>query len=184
MNARAKNNAPERLVWIDLEMTGLDVEACAIIQAAMIITDFDLNELASVDVTIWQPEATLLQVSPVVKSIHSNNGLLKRVRASDHAIFEAEHKLMEVLSEHVSYQRGYLAGNSVYVDRGFLKKYMPMVEGYLHYRQLDVSSFKMVCQEWLKMQAPKKESTHTALEDIQQSIEELKFLRKECFKQP
>jgi oligoribonuclease len=182
MNTKNKNSAPERLVWIDLEMTGLDPKSCAIIQVAMIITDMQLNELAQIDMTVWQPEATLLGMSPVVKNIHTQNSLLKRVRASDVSVIEAERNLMELLTKHVGYQKGHLAGNSVYVDRAFLKEYMPLLEGYLHYRQLDVSSIKLICSEWYKVKAPKKDSAHTALEDIKQSIEELKFLKKECFR--
>ena len=182
MNTKQKNNIPDRLVWIDLEMTGLDEKTCSIIQVAMIITDMQLNELAQIDMTVWQPETALLNMSPVVKNIHTQNSLLKRVRASDISVVEAERNLMELLTKHVGYQKGHLAGNSVYVDRAFLKAYMPMVEKYLHYRQVDVSSINLLCSEWYKIKAPKKDSAHTALEDIKQSIEELKFLKKECFR--
>ncbi|MES2504326.1 MAG: oligoribonuclease [Myxococcota bacterium] len=184
MNSKTRNLNPQRLVWIDLEMTGLDENTCAIVQAAMVITDLQLNEIASIDMTIWQPDSVLAGMVPFVKNMHTHNGLLKKVRASEVSLQDAERKLMEVLTQHVVYQRGFLAGNSIYMDRLFLRKYMPALEGYLHYRQVDVSSIKILCQEWLKTQAPKKESTHTALDDIQQSIEELKYFRNNCFRLP
>lgn len=181
MNTRNKYTPPERWVWIDLEMTGLDENTCVILQAAMIITDSNLNEIASIDATIWQPEAALLNMVPVVKDMHTKNGLLKKVRSSEMSLSEVEQQFMKILSEHVAYQKGYLAGNSIYMDRNFLRRYMPSIDGYLNYRQLDVSSVKILAQEWCKLKAPKKPSTHTALEDIKQSIEELKFFKTHCF---
>lgn len=182
MSNKNKYTPPERWVWIDLEMTGLDEKACVILQAAMIITDSNLHEIACVDATIWQPEAALASMVPVVKDMHTKNGLLKKVRASDVSLDEVEQQFMGILSEHVAYQRGYLAGNSIYMDRTFLRAYMPSIASYLHYRQLDISSVKILAQEWCKLKAPKKPSTHTALEDIRQSIEELKFFKDHCFK--
>ncbi len=182
MNARNKYTPPERLVWIDLEMTGLDEKTCVILQAAMIITDGNLNEIASIDATVWQPESALLNMVPIVKDMHTKNGLLKKVRSSELSLDEVEQQFMKILSEHVTYQKGYLAGNSIYMDRQFLSAHMPSIDSYLNYRQLDVSSIKILAQEWYKLKAPKKPSTHTALEDIKQSIEELKFFRDHCFK--
>lgn len=184
MNSRNRYTPPERWVWIDLEMTGLDEKTCVILQAAMIITDSNLNQIASLETTIWQPEAALLNMVPVVKNMHTKNGLLKQVRSSEVSLDEAEQQMMKVLSEHVAYQKGYIAGNSIYMDRKFLRAHMPSIDGYLHYRQLDVSSIKILALEWFKLKAPKKPSTHTALEDIKQSIEELKFFRDHCFKSP
>lgn|SRR3989338_6209746 len=184
MVSKNKYTPPERWVWIDLEMTGLDEKHCVILQAAMIITDSNLNEIACVDATIWQPESALASMSPIVKDMHTKNGLLKKVRVSDLSLEEVEQQFMGILSEHVAYQKGYLSGNSIYMDRLFLRKHMPSIESYLHYRQLDVSSIKILAQEWFKLKAPKKPSTHTALEDIRQSIEELKFFKDHCFKSP
>ena len=184
MNARNKYTPPERWVWIDLEMTGLNEDTCVILQAAMIITDSNLNEIASIDATIWQPEAALLNMVPVVKDMHTKNGLLKKVRSSELSLAEVEQQFMKILSEHVTYQKGYLAGNSIYMDRNFLRRYMPSIDTYLNYRQLDVSSVKILANEWCKLKAPKKPSTHTALEDIKQSIEELKFFKTHCFQTP
>lgn len=184
MNAKNRYTPPERWVWIDLEMTGLNEDTCVILQAAMIITDSNLNEIASIDATIWQPEAALLNMVPVVKDMHTKNGLLKKVRSSELSLAEVEQQFMKVLSEHVAFQKGYLAGNSIYMDRNFLRRYMPSIDTYLNYRQLDVSSVKILANEWCKLKAPKKPSTHTALEDIKQSIEELKFFKTHCFQTP
>lgn len=184
MNARNKYTPPERLVWIDLEMTGLDERRCVILQMAMVITDTNLHEISSYSATVWQPEAVLQEMVPVVKDMHTKNGLLKKVKASELSLEQAEQEMMSILSEHVAYQKGYLSGNSIYMDRRFLKVYLPLIDGYLNYRQLDVSSVKILAQEWFKLKAPKKPSTHTAMEDIRQSIDELKFFRDHCFKTP
>jgi oligoribonuclease len=184
MNVRNKYTPPERWVWIDLEMTGLNENTCVILQAAMIITDSNLNEIASIDATIWQPEAALLNMVPIVKDMHTKNGLLKKVRSSELSLGEVEQQFMKVLSEHVAFQKGYLAGNSIYMDRNFLRRYMPSIDTYLNYRQIDVSSIKILANEWCKLTAPKKPSTHTALEDIKQSIEELRFFKTHCFQVP
>ena len=176
--------ANERLVWLDLEMTGLDESTCTILQVAMIITDPGLQEIASADIAIWQPDSSLNEMVPFVREMHTKNGLLKRVRASSVSLKEAQEQLMGLLAQHVGYRKGFLAGNSIYADRRFLQKYMTMLESYLHYRQVDVSSLKILCQEWFgeKGKPPKKVNAHTALEDIRESIEELKFYRAHCFK--
>ena len=184
MNLKNKHQHMSYLIWIDLEMTGLDEKVCSILQVAMVITDIKLNEVANIDIAIWQPESVIANMAPVVKIMHTNNGLLKQVRASNVSLLEAEKKLMNILNKHVTYQKGYLSGNSIYVDRRFLRKYMPTFEGYLHYRQLDISAIKILCQEWYNAKIPAKESAHTALEDVRQSIEELKYLKMCYFKIP
>lgn len=183
-NRNAERRPPIRWVWLDLEMTGLNVETCSIIQAAMIITDPRFNVLATKDIVIWQPESALETMSPFVREMHTKNDLIKRVRASKVSVEDAEKELLELLSKHVGYGRGVLAGNSMYVDRMFLSKYMPTFESYLHYRQLDVSSIKLVSKAWYgkKVETPKKESTHNALDDIKESIAELQHYRLTCFK--
>lgn len=177
----ANNN--DRWVWLDLEMTGLDEKKCVILQAAMIITDPEFNELAVEDIPIWQPESALAEIGPFVRDMHTKNGLLKRVRASQKTVEEAEIQLMTTLTQHVDYRRGILVGNSIYMDRRFLTKYMPSFEAHLHYRQIDVSSIKIACQEWYKeTKFQKPASTHTALEDIRESIAELKHYKKTFFR--
>lgn len=177
------SNKP-RLVWVDLEMTGLDERQCAIIEIAMIITDLRLVELASFDTPIWQPDSVLETMTPVVRDIHTKNGLLEKVRKCKVSLNEAQHSVMQTLTAHVNHNHGYLAGNTIYMDRIFLRKYMPSVESYLHYRMLDVSSFKIVAQSWFgsKGTAPKVQANHTALSDIRGSIEELRFYQQSCFK--
>jgi oligoribonuclease len=171
-----------RWVWMDLEMTGLDDKTCTIVQIATIITDEELNEIASDDIVIWQPESALETMSPFVRKMHTDNGLLDRVRASDVSLEDAERKTMEMLMAHVPFRRGILAGNSIWQDRRFLLRYMPLLEASLHYRQIDVSTLKVMCGAWWgnKGLPPPKKSSHTALEDIRASIDELKYYRAHC----
>ena len=174
------------LVWVDLEMTGLDPKTCAIIQMAMILTDVELQEVAPPwEMTIWQPDSVLESMSPFVRDMHATTGLLQQVRASKTSLEEAEKKAMQVLTEHVGYGNGILCGNSIGQDRRFLYAYMPTFEGYLHYRQIDVSTVKELAGWWYNEKYPKPDSgQHTALFDIRQSLEELRFYRKQIFKQP
>jgi oligoribonuclease len=173
-----------RWVWVDLEMTGLDDEHCHIIEMAMIITDGSMNELAMLEQCIWQPESALETMSPFVRQMHTDNGLLARVRSSRTALAEAEQRAMEVLSAHVPYKKGVLAGNSIWQDRRFLLRHMPVFESYLHYRQVDVSTIKVLARQWYgsKGECPDKPSSHTALEDIRASIAELRWYREHVFR--
>ncbi|QQG34946.1 MAG: oligoribonuclease [Deltaproteobacteria bacterium] len=171
-----------RLVWLDLEMTGLDEHHCHILQIAIIITDFALNELIAADITIWQPKSIIDNICPKIKIMHSNNGLLKKVKSSKISLPDAENYIFQILQKHVPFNKGYLIGNSIHVDRAFLKKHMPILEKFLHYRQIDVSSLKVLCHEWYNMSFHTSIKAHTALEDIRQSINELKYLRTNCFK--
>lgn len=186
MAERSEDTTYDRWVWVDLEMTGLDDASCVILQVAMIITDTNLKVLCEVDLPIWQPESALSSMIPIVRSMHTKNNLLERVRTSEFSLMQAERELMQRLVQHVGYQKGVLAGNSMYVDRRFLQRYMPSFEGYLHYRQIDVSSLKLLSQAWYgqKGRPPKKASTHTALEDIRDSIEELRFYQQNIFRHP
>jgi oligoribonuclease len=174
---------PTRFVWLDLEMTGLDDKTCHIIEMAMIVTDGDLNELAQLEQCIWQPEAALASMSPFVKKMHTDNGLLERVRASTTSLAEAEQKMTEVLLAHVPYKKGILAGNSIWQDRRFLLRHMPTFEALLHYRQIDVSTIKVLSKQWYggAGEAPGKPSAHTALDDIRASLAELRWYRQNIF---
>jgi oligoribonuclease len=173
-----------RWVWVDLEMTGLDDKTCAIIQMAMIITDGEFNELALVEQTIWQPDSVLETMSPFVRKMHTDNGLLDLVRASTVSLAECEQKMMETLLAHVGFRKGVLAGNSIWQDRRFLLRHMPSFEQSLHYRQIDVSSIKVCAKQWYgsKGESPSKPSTHTALDDIRASIAELRWYKQNLFK--
>jgi oligoribonuclease len=172
-----------RWVWLDLEMTGLDDKTCVIVQMAMIITDGALNEIAMLEQTIWQPESALETMSPFVRQMHTENGVINAIRASTIDQAKAEERALEVLTQHVPYKKGVLAGNSIWQDRRFLLRHMPHFEQYLHYRQIDVSTIKVLARQWYgaKGEAPGKASTHTALDDIRASIAELKWYRDHCF---
>jgi oligoribonuclease len=166
-----------RWVWIDLEMTGLDVDSDAILQIATVITDPELRELGCLEQVVWQPDEVLARMAPVVRDMHRKNGLRDRVRASALSLRVAERHTMELLTAHVPYGQGILAGASNSTDRAFLRRHMPSIDGYLHYRHLDVTSFKLACRAWLGEAGlpPEVEATHTALEDIRRSIAELRF---------
>lgn len=179
----SQSKSDERWVWMDLEMTGLDDKTCTIIQIATIVTDVELNEIASLDIAIWQPESALESMSPFVRRMHTENGLLDQVRRSEVSMAEAEERTLEMLVREVPFQKGILAGNSIWQDRRFLLRYMPHLEKHLHYRQIDVSTLKVLVGAWSAQKGlpPKKASTHTALEDIRASIEELRFYRANSF---
>jgi oligoribonuclease len=168
---------------MDLEMTGLDDKTCAIIEQAIIVTDAEFNEIAMLEQTIWQPESVLETMSPFVRKMHTDNGLLNKVRASETSLADAEQKALELLTTHVPYRKGILAGNSIWQDRRFLLRHMPNLEQYLHYRQIDVSSIKVISKQWYgaRGEAPGQASSHTALDDIRASIAELKWYRDHCF---
>ena len=172
------------MAWIDLEMTGLDPDTCVIVQAAMILTDRQLNEVAQpIELTIWQPPSALESMSPFVRSMHERSGLLQQIPRSEVDVQEAEQQLLEILSRHATYRTARLAGNSVWQDRRFLARYMPAFESYLHYRIVDVSSIKEIAGWWYGARYEKpKEGKHTALFDVRQSIEEMKFLRGAAMK--
>jgi len=174
---------PNRFVWLDLEMTGLDDKRCHIIELAMIITDGDLNELAQVEQCIWQPESALETMSPFVRKMHTDNGLLAKVRASTTSQAEAEQAVIDVLLKHVPYKKGILAGNSIWQDRRFLLAHMPNFESLLHYRQIDVSTIKVLSKQWYGPagDAPGKPSSHTALDDIRASLAELRWYKQNIF---
>lgn len=174
------------LAWLDLEMTGLDPDTCAIVQLAMILTDSELKEVAPpLDLTIWQPESVLGTMSPFVRSMHEKSGLLAGVRTSPVAVADAERAAVELLSRHAPFRTARLCGNSIGQDRRFLVKYMPLLDGYLHYRQIDVSSIKEVAGFWFGTQFEKPDNgKHTALHDVRQSIAELAYYRQNVFRQP
>lgn len=171
------------LVWIDLEMTGLEIERHVIVQAALAVTDMAATEEPEVhDFVIAQPEAALAAMDDFVRRMHTRSGLLERVRRSGLHVQEAEDRILDLVAARCGPKEGYLAGNSVWVDRTFLRHAMPRLEGYLHYRQVDVSSFKVMAQAWYGERADfKKEEKHVAAGDIAESMAELRFYR-ELFK--
>lgn len=168
-----------RFVWVDLEMTGLDPDTCAIVEIAVIVTGADLQPIATHERVIWQPDEVLSRMNPFVRDMHTKSGLYERIRASKTGLADAEREVMSLVTKHVPYREGYLAGNSIYQDRRFLARYMPMFEGYLHYRQVDVSSLKVLTQAFHggRFELKKEGKTHTALDDIRGSIAELSHYR-------
>jgi oligoribonuclease len=168
------------LAWVDLEMTGLDPTTDVILQAAVVITDSDLQPLEEKSFDIWQPEDALGSMTPFVRDMHEKSGILHRVRASRQDILEAERGLLERISGWCAYP-AILCGNSIAQDRRFIERQMPGVDRYLHYRMIDVSSFKVLMRMWYGEVAEfsKPESgAHEALFDVHQSIAELRFYRE------
>lgn len=174
------------LAWIDLEMTGLDVERDVILQAAVIVTDASLHVLDELALDIWQPESELDKMSPFVRDMHEKTGLLARVRKSRVDLRRAQESLLGVVARHCSYPAT-LCGNSIWQDRKFLDKYMPGLAGYLHYRLLDVSTIKTVVARYYPAELQFKKSSageHDALTDIRNSIAEFRHYRESIFRAP
>ncbi len=172
------------LVWLDLEMTGLDVEKDVVIEIAALITDYDLNIIAEKPpIVIYQPEDKLNNMDDWNLKHHTESGLLADVRTSVISVENAEKRILEFITPYVPAQTSPLCGNSVYNDRMFMKRYMKALDNYLHYRLIDVSTLKELYKRW-KPDAPvfEKKKTHRALDDIKESIEELKFYQKNFFR--
>ncbi len=171
----------KNLVWIDLEMTGLSPATDRIIEIATIITDSHLNVLEEGPViAIHQPLRRLVEMDDWNTRVHTKSGLINRVRESDFDEQRAEQETIDFISRYVSANRSPLCGNSICQDRRFLANYMPRLESWLHYRNLDVSSIKELMVRWrpdLK-DGFRKKNTHKALDDIRESIEELKYYRE------
>ena len=175
----------DRMVWIDCEMTGLSLETDALVEVAVLVTDGDLNVLSEgVDVVIRPPDAALEQMPEVVRAMHTASGLLDAL-PSGVSLAEAEDSVLAHVRAHVpTARKAPLAGNSVYVDRGFLARDMKALDAHLHYRLVDVSSIKELIKRWyprVYFNSPAKSGGHRALADIRESIEELKFYRQAVF---
>lgn len=176
----------QRMVWVDLEMTGLDIEKDKIIEMACIITDSDLNILAEgPNLIINQPDELLDGMSEWCKEHHGKSGLTQAVRDSKITLEQAEYEFLSFVRQHTPPGQCPLAGNSVHADKRFLDKYMPQFMYHLHYRIIDVSTIKELCRRWFpdeyKM-VPHKKATHRALDDITESIKELQYYRANVFK--
>jgi oligoribonuclease len=176
----------DRLVWIDCEMTGLDLGRDALIEIAVLVTNGDLTVLGEgVDVVIHADEIALAGMPDVVREMHERSGLTDAVRASPVTVAEAEKLALDYIRQHVPDPRtAPLAGNSIATDRAFLARDMPALDGYLHYRMVDVSSVKELCRRWYPRvfyAKPEKGLAHRALADIMESIRELEYYRRTLF---
>lgn len=173
------------LVWIDLEMTGLDPEKERIIEMATIVTDSELNLVAEGPViAIRQPDSLLDAMDDWCTRTHGESGLTQRVKESNTSERDAEQETIEFLKQYVAPGKSPLCGNSIGQDRRFLVKYMPELEGYFHYRNLDVSTIKELARRWRPdvLAGVKKKGSHLALDDIRDSINELRHYRETFFK--
>lgn len=174
------------LVWIDCEMTGLDLEADALVELAVLVTDAELNVLGDgVDVVIRPPDAALAQMGDFVREMHTTSGLVDQLAAGI-TLAEAEAQALAYVREHVPEARkAPMAGNSIATDRGFIARDMPALDTHLHYRMVDVSSIKELARRWYpdSMQGlTKKPSAHRAMDDIKESVAELAYWRERVFR--
>jgi oligoribonuclease len=178
-------SAQDRLVWIDCEMTGLDLGVDELVEVAVVVTDFDLVPVdAGFTIVIKPDQSALDNMGEFVTAMHRESGLLDEI-PNGVSLAEAEYEVVEYILKHVpAGQQAPLAGNSIGTDRAFLAKYMPRVDGHLHYRNIDVSSIKELCRRWfprIYFNSPPKNGGHRALADILESIRELDFYRRAAF---
>uniref|UniRef100_A0A0V0GD70 Probable oligoribonuclease n=1 Tax=Triatoma dimidiata TaxID=72491 RepID=A0A0V0GD70_TRIDM len=173
----------ERIIWVDMEMTGLDPETCHILEVACIITDQHLNTIAEgPNLILHQPDSILLKMNEWSWKHHSQSGLLNASRESKITLEDAENQLMNFVKKFTPPGRCPLGGSSVYMDKLFLLKYMPTFANYMHYRIIDVSTVKELARRWYSIEGPKKLMKHRALEDIKESINELKYYKRCLFR--
>lgn len=175
------------LVWMDLEMTGLDPNADVIVEIATLVTDDELVIVDDgLDLVVHQPPEALEAMEDVVRTMHTSSGLLEAIAASTVSLDEAGRQTLEYIKRFVPEPRSVpLCGNSIGTDRRFLARYLPEIEEHLHYRSIDVSSVKELGKRWYPKEcaaAPSKASTHRALDDIRESVAELRYYREHLFK--
>jgi len=177
--------AADRLVWIDLEMTGLNPKVDEIVEVACIVTEADLTEVdAGINLVVQASPAALEGMDPFVRNMHAESGLLEQIPHGV-SLEQAQRQVLEYVASHVPEpKKAPLAGSSVYVDRGFIGVYMPLLDDYLHYRLVDVSTVKEVAKRWyprVYFASPEKHGNHRALGDIRESIAELRYYRDAIF---
>jgi oligoribonuclease len=176
----------DHLVWLDLEMTGLDIERHTIVEIACIVTNSDLTPLeVGIDIVIHQDADVLENMDDFVRKMHTKSGLLPAIAESTVSLADARARTLDYVKSHVPMAgTAPLCGNSIGTDRRFLDRYMHDLDTYLHYRSIDVSSLKELCRRWypdIYGKRPGKSEQHRALDDIRESIEELRFYRAELF---
>lgn len=179
-----ENTLENRLIWIDMEMTGLDPLKDQILEIAVLVTDANLEIVAEgPNLVVNQPEAVLAGMDEWNQTHHSQSGLLARVRASTLTVQAAEAEVLAFCAQHSARKASPLCGNSVWQDRRFLDRHMPALNGFFHYRIIDVSTVKELARRWYPGLPPfKKSEAHLALADIRESVGELKYLRANCFR--
>jgi oligoribonuclease len=178
----SSGKAGDRIVWVDCEMTGLDLGSDALVEVACVVTDAELNELdAGVTVVIRPPDAPFAAMPDIVREMHTASKLIEEIPHGT-TLEAAEKIVLDYVRSHVSEPRkAPLAGSSVYVDRGFLSRDMPELDAYLHYRLIDVSSVKELVRRWyprVYFSSPQKRGNHRALADARESIAELRYYRE------
>ena len=174
--------ADGRLVWLDLEMTGLDVTRHVIVEVAVLVTNAELEPFdEGLDIVVHQPPAALAEMSDTVRTMHTSSGLLAAIEASPVSLAEAGEQALAYVRRHIPEPgTAPLCGNSIGVDRRFLDRQLPELEAYLHYRSIDVSSLKELCRRWYPAAyqgRPGKREAHRALDDVRESIAELRYYR-------
>ena len=179
----------ERLVWIDMEMTGLDPATCVVLEIATIVTDSNLDVVAEgPELVVHATEADLAQMVPIVERMHGKSGLTERVRESEMTVAEAERKTLAFVRKHCPTKGLHpICGNTIGTDRRFIATYMPRLDAHLSYRAIDVSSIKELAKRWhpkAYAKRPEKQKGHRALADIRESIEELRYWRDSVFAPP
>jgi oligoribonuclease len=183
--AESKPPETDRLVWMDLEMSGLDPEKNRILEVAILVTNGQLEIVAEgPELVIHQPAALLDGMDEWNTKHHGQSGLTARVRASTVTEADAEAQLVAFVAAHVPPRGAPLAGNSIHQDRIFVQRYFPTLAAHLHYRNVDVSTVKELVRRWYPQAyeaRPTKKGTHRALDDIRESVEELRYYRKVCF---
>lgn len=189
MTKSVQNDKPVRhnMVWIDMEMTGLDPEKEGIIEMASIVTDKQLNILAEgPDLVVRQPLKLLKKMDSWNQKHHKRSGLIDAVKASKITVKQAEKATIDFLKAYCVAGKAVVCGNAIYQDRRFIIKHMPKLDRFLHYRMVDVSTIKELARRWYpkNKELPKKNEQHRALADIRESIEELRFYKETYFKKP
>ncbi|MEK7602799.1 MAG: oligoribonuclease [Patescibacteria group bacterium] len=172
MSENDKDSVPTKLLWVDLEMTGLDSQKDVILEVAAEVTDFSFKTLASFEAVIKHPESIISSSNPWAFEQHNKSGLFERIRNDGRPDTEVQAELIQFIGEHFNGESAILAGNSIHNDRLFIRRWWPDIEALLHYRMLDVSSWKIVMQGKFGEIFEKKE-VHRAFDDIQASIAEL-----------
>jgi oligoribonuclease len=180
---------PDLLVWLDLEMTGLDVTRHVVVEIAVLVTNSALEPIDDgLDIVIHQPDAAMAEMDDFVRKMHTRSGLLTEIAASDVTLADAQARALDYVRAHVPKARtAPLCGNSIGVDRRFMHQQLTELDEYLHYRSVDVSSLKELCRRWypaIYKARPAKNETHRALDDVLESIAELRYYRDHMLREP